>query len=89
MSHKTPNGGASVITATAVTALSLANAIFIANTKVMLKKGLITSREAQVLLLEVVELVQRATDRSQSIALADTLCRDLERFAQDLGRSDG
>ncbi|MEF3128740.1 hypothetical protein [Rhizobium leguminosarum] len=89
MSHKTPNGGATVITATAVTALSLANAIFIANTKVMLKKGLITSREAQVLLLEVVELVQRATDRSQSIALADTLCRDLERFAQDLGRSDG
>ncbi|MBY2910003.1 hypothetical protein [Rhizobium leguminosarum] len=89
MSHNTPNGGASVITATAVTALSLANAIFIANTKVMLKKGLITSREAQVLVLEVVELVRRSTDTSQSIAFADTLCRDLERFAQDIGGSDG
>ncbi|MFW8584500.1 hypothetical protein ACOJBM_05095 [Rhizobium beringeri] len=89
MSHKTPNDDAYVTTAPAVTALSLANAIFIANTKVMLKKGLITRQEAQVLVLEVVELVQRATDRSQSIALADTLCQDLERFAQELGRSDG
>lgn len=46
----------------------------------------LTKQEAQTLVLEVVDLVQPATDDSKSVFIADTLCRNLEEFAGKLGR---
>lgn len=41
---------------------------------VLLRKGLINTREAQSLVLVVIDLVQKATDDSKSVGIADTLC---------------
>lgn len=74
-----------LIMATSVTAISLGNAIVIAMTEALVVRGILPPREAQKMVLEIVDLVKRATDNSGSIFVADQLCNDLEQVVANLG----
>lgn len=74
-----------LIMATSVTAISLGNAIVIAMTETLVARGILPPREAQKMVLEIVDLVKRATDNSRSVFIADELCNDLEQVAASFG----
>lgn len=74
-----------LIMATSVTAISLGNAIVVAMTETLVARGILPSREAQKMVLEIVDLVKRATDNSCSVFMADQLCNDLEQVAATFG----
>jgi hypothetical protein len=74
-----------LIMATSVTAISLGNAIVIAMTETLVARGILPPREAQKMVLEIVDLVKRGTDNSGSIFVADQLCNDLEQVAATFG----
>lgn len=67
-----------------VTAISLGNAIVIAMTEALIAREVLSREEAQRMILEIVDLVKRATDNSGSIFVADQLCNDLEQVAANL-----
>jgi hypothetical protein len=73
---------------TSVTGLSLGNAIVIAMSEMLIKKGILTKADAQSMVMEIVELVRQATDNSKSSLIADTLCNDLEDFAAGLCKTN-
>lgn len=80
-----PTNPQELIMAMSVTAVSLGNAIVVAMTETLVARGILPPREAQKMVLEIVDLVKRGTDNSGSVFVADQLCNDLEQVAANLG----